>query len=186
MKKKTFRDFELISIIAALPDEVELWKAAERTASIIKSGGGYEAACNASGMKPELFSRIMQTGAIQGNLPGFSHFFAVVMSAISGVAGFEFRFKPAGGYVYLVRDTALGMTKIGSATDYRSRVGGLQTACPQELHLIAVIQSDKYIGIERELHAKYSDKRYRGEWFSLTDEDIDAIVTYHDGRYLLK
>lgn len=76
------------------------------------------------------------------------------------------------------------MVKIGIAKNYKSRLDSLQTACPQKLILLAVIESPNYIDIEKELHNRFSSVRYHGEWFRLTEQDVDDCVRYHGGRYL--
>lgn len=76
-----------------------------------------------------------------------------------------------GKFVYLFRH-ANGLTKIGFSKDPRKREQTLQAEDPR-VNILAVksgLQS-----LETRLHAIYSDKRVRGEWFDLTDNDISWL-----------
>ena len=80
---------------------------------------------------------------------------------------------------YLMRDDNHGYTKIGKSIRPRVRERTLLADAPI-ITLFAVCEQN----IERELHAKYSDKNIRGEWYNLTDEDIDYICrTYNFNKY---
>lgn len=78
------------------------------------------------------------------------------------------------GYVYLVRSPH--GYKIGQTAHPDSRVALFQTASPFPVELLAVIYAPYVNALERALHRKYADKKIRGEWFSLTDDDVAFIV----------
>lgn len=71
---------------------------------------------------------------------------------------------------YLMRDENTGCTKIGKSVNPRRRERTLLSDKPT-ITLFKVCEKN----VERELHAKYKDKRVRGEWFTLTEEDIADI-----------
>lgn len=71
---------------------------------------------------------------------------------------------------YLMNDENTGFYKIGKSKNPKYRESTLQSEKPT-INLIHVIKQD----IERELHNKFSDKRIRGEWFRLNDEDVSLI-----------
>lgn len=79
-------------------------------------------------------------------------------------------------YVYLIRESFAGLVKIGIAKDLSARIASMQAGCPQELTLIGYVLTANARRIERNLHVMYVEKNYRGEWFSLSDCEIDAIV----------
>lgn len=71
---------------------------------------------------------------------------------------------------YLMKD-GNGFYKIGKSKNPIARETTLQSENPT-ITLIAVCSED----IEKHLHEKYSDKRKRGEWFNLTEEDVFSLI----------
>ena len=70
--------------------------------------------------------------------------------------------------------TELGLFKIGMTTNMvNSRLQQCNVLSPVHVYLVAETYADKYL--ERELHAKYDSKRVRGEWFRLSQDDVDWI-----------
>lgn len=58
--------------------------------------------------------------------------------------------------------------KIGCATKIRQRLIDLMLLLPFDADVLATIPTDTYqqaCELERDLHARFSDKRHRGEWF---------------------
>lgn len=79
--------------------------------------------------------------------------------------------------VYFIRQCDGGPTKIGLATDVNARLAALQTAHAYPLHVAGVwpgATSDD----EKMLHSKFADKRLNGEWFDLTDDELEVAI--HD------
>lgn len=77
---------------------------------------------------------------------------------------------------YFLQNTYLmvdgnGFYKIGKSFNPEIREQTLQSQNPT-IDLIAFLEKD----IERELHLKYKYKRKRGEWFSLSKEDVNFII----------
>lgn len=81
---------------------------------------------------------------------------------------------PVTGYVYLAQPVEGGLIKIGWTERPRERLAGLNHFW-QEVKFLALIPTVDPITLERRLHKLYDDKRVRGEWFSLTTEDIDRL-----------
>lgn len=79
-----------------------------------------------------------------------------------------------GGYVYLVRSGEY--YKIGISAEPEKRIAGLQVGSPYPIETIHIQMSADYIGLERHLHAVYSDYRVTGEWFSFDDEMIGTVI----------
>lgn len=79
------------------------------------------------------------------------------------------------GYVYLVK---MGEHyKIGISKSPEKRLGEF-TKLPNELEKICVVKVKGYKRIEEYLHEHFADKRVRGEWFELNEEDIEYIKEY--------
>ena len=87
------------------------------------------------------------------------------------------RAKPPTRYVYVIGPAA-GLQKVGLATDPRSRLAALQTACPFDLHLhvaVAVPFGEAH-AIERRAHRALARACVRNEWFSVTPAEAVAAV----------
>lgn len=72
---------------------------------------------------------------------------------------------------YLMVDKKTGHFKIGYSKNPDAREKTLQSEKPDIKLLITCNEN-----IEKELHKKYSDKRVRGEWFNLTEENLTEII----------
>lgn len=78
--------------------------------------------------------------------------------------------------LYLIR--AGNFVKIGVSKNIKSRLKTLQTSNPVELKLLAyTIGNDEYdYIIESEIHEEFEDHRAKGEWFTLTKDQLINIV----------
>ncbi len=76
-------------------------------------------------------------------------------------------------FVYILSSEKTKLTKIGYSSNVRQRIKALQNSGPDGLILKCLIRG----GIETEsmLHKKYASKRKHGEWFSLSEEDIQSL-----------
>ena len=72
---------------------------------------------------------------------------------------------------YLMKDENTGYVKIGVSINPQLRERTLQSQKPT-ISLFATIKGN----IERKLHNEYSDKKVRGEWYNLTQKDIESII----------
>lgn len=75
--------------------------------------------------------------------------------------------------IYLCRNFRNGYTKIGLSCNPRYRESTLQSEEPDAKVLFAMPGTRKQ---EKKLHDQFSDKRIRGEWFNLSDDDIRLIT----------
>lgn len=73
-------------------------------------------------------------------------------------------------YTYLMTDDS-GYVKIGRAKCVNNREKIFRTGSPT-IRTIAILNKD----IERILHKKLSDKRVSGEWFRLSNYDIEQVI----------
>jgi hypothetical protein len=77
--------------------------------------------------------------------------------------------------LYLIQEDFLGLVKIGIATDVMSRIRTIQISCPQNITILDELDFQCAQSYETSLHARYSSKHFRGEWFRLTETDIEDI-----------
>ena len=75
-------------------------------------------------------------------------------------------------FIYLMHNERNGYYKIGRANNVEYRERTLQGEDPQ-ITTIHTISSTT--ALEKELHHFFSEKRIRGEWFNLSQEDVDFI-----------
>lgn len=71
--------------------------------------------------------------------------------------------------VYFIEAVGSGFVKIGYVADFHSiadRIRQMQTGCPYELRLAAVLPSGGR-DHETQLHLRFEAERFRGEWFAI-------------------
>lgn len=81
------------------------------------------------------------------------------------------------GYVYLAL-LKLGREKrykIGKAVLVDRRTDQISLQLPEDLELVHTITTDDAYGIEDYWHRRFAAKNTKGEWFSLSRENIDAF-----------
>lgn len=79
-------------------------------------------------------------------------------------------------YIYLMFDENTGLFKIGRSLNPEYRERTLQSQAPKILKLFTSCLT--YGAKEKELHRHFANKRVRGEWFSLNENDIEFIRNY--------
>lgn len=83
------------------------------------------------------------------------------------------------GYVYVIKSPSTGLYKIGRTRSPKARFNTFKTSNPDVLECIHLHKCDDMEYLEGMLHNAFSRKRVRGEWFSLSEDDliqINAIV----------
>lgn len=83
----------------------------------------------------------------------------------------------SGGYIYLIWEVGTSNYKIGytSNSDIEKRVSSLQTGNSRELSIHGYFPCSSS-STERVLHRIFSNCRSQGEWFVLSDEDVNNIL----------
>lgn len=76
------------------------------------------------------------------------------------------------GFIYIYGGS--GMYKIGKTKNVKVRVRSFLTL-PFKASLIHTIEATDARAAELHYHERYKDKRTNGEWFNLSDEDIEAL-----------
>ena len=77
------------------------------------------------------------------------------------------------GWVYLMEDLSNGYYKIGWSKNAEYRERTLQSEKPT-ICLLKKVWAD--FSVEKKVHEFYSAKRIRGEWFSLTKDELKDFV----------
>jgi hypothetical protein len=78
------------------------------------------------------------------------------------------------GYVYLLKSDS-GLYKISRTSKIADRVSWFTTKLPFKVELIHSFKCENMVETERQLHERFSDKQHTGEWFNLSDEDVEYI-----------
>lgn len=77
--------------------------------------------------------------------------------------------------VYIIR--AVGLCKIGYASNIAQRLHSYNTSIPRGYELIAVFFCEEPARLEAELHRRFTRERRRGEWFRLSEEALEQLRT---------
>jgi hypothetical protein len=75
-------------------------------------------------------------------------------------------------FLYVMVDKRTGYHKIGRSKDPKYRERTLQADAP-EIEMVFCFEG--YVNQEKRLHEKYAEKRVRGEWFDLSENDLIDI-----------
>jgi hypothetical protein len=65
--------------------------------------------------------------------------------------------------------------KIGKAVLVERRAGQISLQLPEDLELVHAITTDDAYGIEDYWHRRFAAKNTKGEWFSLSRQDVEAF-----------
>jgi hypothetical protein len=80
------------------------------------------------------------------------------------------------GYVYFVQESGNHRIKIGKAKDPEQRIqNDFGTIMPYEFNIVHLIRSENHHKTENLFHQYFRDKRYKGEWFDLTEQDLSWV-----------
>ena len=88
------------------------------------------------------------------------------------------------GFVYLFRQKGTNYIKIGmtNGETVKSRFNMFKMYSPLGAEIIHIIESNNARILEKELHTKFKEKRLKGEFFLLSDEDIAEIICIENLR----
>ena len=79
------------------------------------------------------------------------------------------------GVVYLLKIKDKKQYKIGVTTNLNKRLDQISPKMPFEIKVEHQIEHGDIYGLEEKLHDKFKDKRIKGEWFKLDDDDVSYI-----------
>lgn len=78
------------------------------------------------------------------------------------------------GFIYLIKaDT--GHYKIGRTKELKRRMNLFNVNLPFQIELIHTFPSTDYVGAETDLHHRFAEKRVNGEWFQLSDDEVEWL-----------
>jgi hypothetical protein len=78
------------------------------------------------------------------------------------------------GCVYLLK--AGPFYKIGKSQNFEKRLSQIKLQLPYPVEVIHVFKTRNMGEVETHWHRRFKDKRANGEWFVLTDEDVNDFV----------
>lgn len=78
--------------------------------------------------------------------------------------------------VYFIQGFELKLIKIGVTNDTRRRLISMQTMSPDALVVLGVQICLRGGALEKDLHIKFAQHRYRHEWFTPAPEILDYIA----------
>ena len=76
-----------------------------------------------------------------------------------------------------------GLYKIGVTRNIEKRMSSLSVAAPY-IKLIHVIHTEHIYALEKYYHNYFREKRTRGEWFQLSEQDIKNIKTQKPPKWI--
>jgi hypothetical protein len=82
------------------------------------------------------------------------------------------------GYIYLIKSQNL--YKIGRAKKIKDRIRAYKTENPFGIEILLQVKVDNYIKEENMLLDMFKEKKVRGEWFSLNEEDVELIKEIYE------
>jgi hypothetical protein len=99
-----------------------------------------------------------------------------VLNSIKHQVDKEQKTKPLNkGYVYILKKEGQNVYKIGRSIDYLTRINRLEVKLPFSVVPLMVFFSEQHKKAEDALHKFFLHKRLKGEWFELTQSDIDMF-----------
>lgn len=79
------------------------------------------------------------------------------------------------GYVYVVCPVGHNAYKIGRTVDLKSRMARMQRNRSIKLEYVLTVWSNDYEQLEERLIEKYQPLKLDGDWFALSESDIEYI-----------
>jgi len=109
---------------------------------------------------------------------------AIVRQSIIDYRGFSepaLSESPEHGYVYLAY-CSTGHYKIGRSKYPNERIKHFDTQMPVEVTIIHFIETDDAAYLERCFHEHHVKQNFKGEWFNLSEVDVDTFKSINTWR----
>lgn len=116
----------------------------------------------------------VQKGIVSADAPMIELLNKIKYGAFQKRPTTKYERKPIAGHVYLIKSSE-GVYKIGKAVSVKDRMKSFGITLPFDIELIHTIDTSDYTKLELELHERFAAKRLRGEWFTLSPEDVEYI-----------
>jgi len=84
--------------------------------------------------------------------------------------------KPVPGYIYVVRSGEY--YKVGRTSNLEQRMKTFRTTLPAGTELVFTIKVSDTRSAETEIHTSLNESRINGEWFNLSESDIEYLMEY--------
>lgn len=88
------------------------------------------------------------------------------------------------GYVYILKADN-GLYKIGMSSNPKGRIKAIRTASPVKVVLYRLFYSSNMADAEAMLHLMFEDFRVCGEWFNLSNVELE-ILNDREGDHILE
>lgn len=85
-------------------------------------------------------------------------------------------YQAAGVYILVA---ANGLCKIGQTESLYKRVASMWTMIPDEFEVYAFFPTESHIFAEEILHKLVFNRRVKGEWFALNDDDLAKVLGFY-------
>ncbi|MCK8818109.1 GIY-YIG nuclease family protein [Natroniella sulfidigena] len=79
------------------------------------------------------------------------------------------------GYVYFLKEVGGNKCKIGLTNDLDRRIGQISPKLPFQVELFHSIKTNCNYKLENFFHTMFKEKRLNGEWFELTESDLESV-----------
>lgn len=123
-------------------------------------------------------ARKIINGRIQGDIEVALKFVNEYEQKVIQLAGqvvyYEQQTRPKHGFVYLLQSPTSAY-KIGRTKDPQSRMKTFGIQLPFEVEYACLIETPDMYDLESRLHSRFAKKRINGEWFNLTNDDVEYI-----------
>lgn len=86
-----------------------------------------------------------------------------------------YTYKPNAGFIYIIQCMGFPYYKIGHSVNPDARVDSLQIGVPFELKLEYAVAVQDMDEVEHKIQQRYKSKGVRGEWYMLTNNDLDDV-----------
>lgn len=83
--------------------------------------------------------------------------------------------KKLKGHVYFLKCCDTNLYKIGYSTSVKTRLKDIKNGSPTTIEIIGYVASTDCFTDKEYYHEIFKNKRVKGEWFTLTNDDINNI-----------
>ena len=102
----------------------------------------------------------------------------------------EYVYVPKAGYIYIIHCVGFPYYKIGRSVNPKARIASLQIGIPFELQIEYAIAVKDMADVEYRVSRLYNSKCVRGEWYLLTDIELEEVkkelISLKDSVYVGK
>lgn len=87
-------------------------------------------------------------------------------------------------YVYFFREIGRPYVKIGmSKNEITERFTAFKTYAPLGAYIVGYIKTENSVLLEKQLHEKFKNKRLKGEFFNITDDEVFNEINKYDKSF---